>query len=110
MWGFVQAPFLHIHSEELNHDHGTGPTHVHVRGVHVESGPEIESLTADDDAIDVDWAISAPSLFHFVLPPENVGRVAVKPSVSIGAPAASVLFRSHDPPALNPENPRPPPA
>lgn len=110
LWGFVQAPFLHIHAEDLDHDPGAGPTHTHVRAIHLESAPAIEALTADDDAIDLVWSISVPSLFQFVFPPELIERVTMEPSISPETLVAPVQLHSHDPPALSLQNPRPPPA
>ena len=88
LWGFVQAPFFHVHAEDLDHDHGAGITHIHVRSIHSESEPEIEALTADDDAIDVVWSISAPSIFQFVLPLERAECITAELPTSLDAPIA----------------------
>jgi hypothetical protein len=110
LWGFAQAPFFHIHAEDLDHEQNSGLEHVHVRSIPLSPGPQIGPYTADDDAIDVIWSISAPSVvqFHFVL--EIADHPVIDAPVMAGSLVASVSLHSHDPPAFRPNNPRAPPA
>ncbi|MEQ1948544.1 MAG: hypothetical protein ABL995_15235 [Bryobacteraceae bacterium] len=109
-WGFIQAPFFHFHAEDLDHDHGAGITHTHDYGFHVDTAPEIEAHTADDDAVDVLWSISAPALFHYELPLLISEFIVPATQVSQTPVAPEISLHSHDPPSFSPRNPRPPPA
>ena len=81
-WGFVQAPFLHIHLED--HDHAAASlTHVHTHGLHHGSGPTIGAHTPDDDAIDVDWHIAAPQSFHSLPALSHVGVIVIAPPTMV---------------------------
>ena len=106
-WGFLQAPFLHIHAEETDHP-ATSLAHMHVHSAQTASGPTICAHTADDDAIDVEWRIAPPSAGVFPL--------IVSGTVTVAAPAVVSIAlliprpRGHDPPDLTPKQPRAPPA
>ena len=108
-WGFLQAPFLHIHAEETDHP-ATSLAHMHVHSAQTASGPTICAHTADDDAIDVEWRIAPPSAGVFPL------DLIVSGTVTVAAPAVVSIAlliprpRGHDPPDLTPKQPRAPPA
>jgi len=109
LWGFLQAPFLHIHIEDQDHP-AASPSHLHVQVAQRVPGPAIGAHTADDDAIDLEWSIAAPSgvNFHFDLgPPESV--FVFTPALA-SAPLQSPQRRGHDPPDLSPKQSRAPPA
>ena len=50
--GFLQAPFDHIHPEDLDHPMTSGPVHVHGHNASTGHGPFIAPRTDDDDEID----------------------------------------------------------
>src|SRR5690242_1464318 len=82
LFGFAQAPFFHVHrdvhGEELQHEHGAGLAHMHLRlADEADEGVHIEARTADDDAVDVVWSVSSPSghAFHFDL--DSVGLASM---------------------------------
>lgn len=108
-WGFLQAPFLHVHAGETDHP-ATSLTHLHVHASQVASGPTICAHTADDDAIDVEWRIAPPSgaAFSVDLAVSGTVLVAAPPVVSIALLIPQP--RGHDPPNLTPKQPRAPPA
>jgi len=110
LWGFAQAPFDHIHAEDLDHQQNSGVQHVHFRSVSSGPGPQIEPHTADDDAVDVVWSISAPSgiQLHFDL--EIAGNPVIDAPVLTGSAVSTVSLHSHDPPALRLSQSRAPPA
>jgi len=110
LWGFVQAPFFHIHAEDLDHDHGAGLTHIHGRAIHNDSFAEIESHTADDDEIDVPWSIAAPPGIHFDIALDIAGPVASEPLMVQAGTVPAIDLHSHDPPASYAQHSRPPPA
>lgn len=106
-WGFVQAPFLHIHADDQ--DHATAPpVHVHYHLAQKAPAPAVDSR--DDDAIELEWSATAPSGIdlHFDAgPPERAFVAPVTfPSVAIQVPQ----YRGHDPPDLSPKKSRAPPA
>lgn len=109
-WGFIQAPFFHYHAEDLDHDHGASITHSHDLKLHVDTAPEIEAPSADDDAVDVLWSISAPAMFHYQLPLQIEEPLALDAALTEFPIAPTVALHSHDPPSLAAQNPRPPPA
>src|SRR6516162_5474849 len=108
--GFVQAPFFHIHPEDLDHAPTSTLLHVHLHLAPAALGPVIAPYTADDDAIDVGWNLLRPTIvslaFNFVAS-EAVG-VALPAPVSAATPVPD--RRGHDPPGLKPKQPRAPPA
>lgn len=111
LWGFLQAPFFHIHPEDLDHSATSGPVHVHVRAASSTSRPAIGALTADDDAVDVPWTIVQPAgvAFAFDLAvAESAVLIPAPAFISVAVPIPQ--RRGHDPPDVNPKHPRAPPA
>jgi hypothetical protein len=108
--GFLQAPFFHIHAEDLDHAPTSTLLHVHLHRAREASGPVIAPHTADDDAIDVGWNLLRPTIvslaFNFVAS-EAVG-VPLPAPTSAATPVPD--RRGHDPPGLKPKQPRAPPA
>jgi hypothetical protein len=109
--GFVQAPFFHVHGEVLEHSHGSGLAHMHLRVADDgDEGVHMEARTADDDAVDVIWSMArnADSGFHFDF--DQAERAVVAAPALPAAGIAVVTLHSHDPPARQRANPRAPPA
>ena len=109
LWGFAQAPFFHIHPEELEHP-ATSLAHLHVHAAPTVPGPSIGAHTDDDDAIDVEWGIAPPSAVAFLLEPAIFEALDIVPSPVISGAVVIPQPRGHDPPDLTPRHPRPPPA
>ncbi len=119
LWGFVQAPFdhvhAHIHADDLDHIHGSGISgsgisHVHLRSESSDARTSLKAHTADDSAVDVAWSICASSANFFHMDLEAVGQFL--PAVEL-VPSATILscrLHSHDPPVLASLIPRAPPA
>ena len=110
LWGFYQAPFLHIHPEDLEHPVTTGLVHAHVPEPFAGSAPVAGAYTADDDAIDVRWNVFPPSFLPFVFHVAISTTASVPPLVVRSARVPVLHRRSHDPPELTPKPPRAPPA
>ncbi len=108
-WGFLQAPFLHIHAEEIHHP-AAALAHLHVHAAHRVSGPAIVVHTADDDAFDVEWRIAPPSAAAFPVDLAVSGTVMVAPPPVVSIALRIPQPRIHDPPDLTPKQPRAPPA
>jgi len=110
LWGFLQAPFDHIHPEELEHQATSAPVHLHLHKTFTGHGPFIAPRTADDDEIDVLWnaAMSASVVLHadaeFAEPVSVLAPSVASPAILIPRP------RGHDPPESSPKIPRAPPA
>ena len=109
--GFAQAPFYHVHGEELEHSHGSGLAHMHLRiADEAEEGVHIEARTADDDAVDVVWSIASPAgnAFHFDF--DFAGSAALPAPVLAAAKPPVLRLHSHDPPVVAVRHLRGPPA
>ena len=109
--GFIQAPFFHVHGEELEHSHGSGLAHMHLRVADDgDEGVHMEARTADDDAVDVVWSVArtADSGFHFDF--DQTERAVVAAPARLAARITVVTLHSHDPPARDRAHPRGPPA
>jgi len=110
LWGFAQAPFFHIHAEDLDHEENSGLQHVHFPGFPLGPGPHIAPYTADDDAVDVLWSISAPPSIDFHLDLDAAERSVLEAPVLARSAPPAISLHSHDPPSLRPGHPRAPPA
>ena len=108
--GFVQAPFFHIHPEDLDHPATSMPVHTHVHSMVPASGPVLSAETADDDAVDVEWGIArtsvAPLSFELGVPEAIFAPELTLVSAVIPTPRQ----RGHDPPEFTPRQSRAPPA
>jgi hypothetical protein len=107
--GLLQAPFLHIHPEPI--DHPAAPVlHVHSHLDTTVTGPVIGAHTADENEIEVDWHILTQPLLNFAvdLPVAEIAIVA--PPSSSGIATSIPRPRGHDPPDVAPKSPRAPPA
>jgi hypothetical protein len=111
LWGFLQAPFDHIHpGEELEHQATSAPVHLHVHETFAGHGPCIAPHTADDDEIDVLWSAAASANVVVHADAELAEHVHVAaPSLASGT-ILTPQHRGHDPPESNPKIPRAPPA
>jgi hypothetical protein len=111
LWGFLQAPFFHIHPEDLDHSATSAPLHVHLHAASNTAGPTIGALTADDDAIDVPWTIVQPEGVAFAVDlavPESAMLIPAPAPASVAVPIPQ--RRGHDPPDVTAKHPRAPPA
>jgi hypothetical protein len=111
LWGFLQAPFDHIHSgEELEHQATSAPVHLHVHKTFRGQGPFIATHTADDDEIDVLWSATTSSSVVLHADAEFTEPVSL-PVRSVASTAILIPRpRGHDPPESGPKIPRAPPA
>jgi hypothetical protein len=110
LWGFLQAPFDHIHPEDLDHPATSALVHLHVHAMPAGSGPYIAPHTDDDDEIDVLWSV-ATSANVVLYADAELGELTPLP-VPTPASVAVVVprHRGHDPPESSPKIPRAPPA
>ena len=109
-WGFVQAPFLHVHAEEADHPAtGLAHWHAHLSEQHTPS-PIIGTHTPDDDAIDVEWRIAQPPAIAFTPDLAITEAIVIESPLVTSAAVSIVRPRGHDPPDLTPKQPRAPPA
>ncbi|MBZ5677183.1 MAG: hypothetical protein LAP61_23305 [Acidobacteriia bacterium] len=112
LWGFLQAPFDHIHpGEELEHQATSAPVHLHVHEAFAGHGPFIAPHTADDDEIDVLWNAATSAHVVLVHPDADLAeRVPVPAPALAFNPVLIPRHRGHDPPESSPKIPRAPPA
>jgi hypothetical protein len=109
LWGFLQAPFDHIHPEELEHTVTSAPVHIHVHETLAGHSPSIGPHTADDDELDVLWSVTTSA--HVVLHADaELGERVTVPGPSFASVGILVpRHRGHDPPEFSPKIPRAPP-
>jgi hypothetical protein len=108
-WGFLQAPFLHIHPEDLDHPSAPPLGHLHLHQPSAAPGPLLSAHTDDDDAITVGWnalPVSSPAIPVAWASPE----VPLSPPEPISALPPVPDQQGHDPPEASPKQPRAPPA
>jgi hypothetical protein len=110
LWGFLQAPFDHIHPEELEHQVTSVPVHMHVHERLPGNSPSIAPYTADDDEVDVPWSVTTCA--HVVLHGDaELGEQVTLPGPSLASVGILVpRHRGHDPPDFSSKIPRAPPA
>ena len=108
-WGFLQAPFYHVHAEELDHPAIT-PAHFHVHSAAALSGIQITAHTADDDDIEIEWAIAQPDGVALVADLSVSAIARENPLTAISSVGTTPSPRGHDPPDFTPKQPRSPPA
>jgi hypothetical protein len=110
LWGFLQAPFGHIHPEDLEHQVTSAPLHMHVHERLAGHSPSIGPHTADDDEVDVPWSVATSA--HVVL--HGDAELGERITVPGPSPASVEILvprhRGHDPPEFSPKIPRAPPA
>jgi hypothetical protein len=110
LWGFVQAPFFHIHPEDFDHPAPATLSHVHVRSAPAAPGPAISALTADDDAVDVEWGIARVSAVSLAVDLSIPDTILIPAPTFVSAAVQTPQQRGHDPPELTPKQSRAPPA
>ena len=110
LWGFLQAPFDHIHPEELEHQAITAPVHLHMHETFTGYGPLIAPRTADDDEIDVLWSVATSANIVLHADAELGERVPVSDPSLASVAVLVPRHRGHDPPEFSPKIPRAPPA
>jgi hypothetical protein len=108
--GFLQAPFAHIHPEELEHQVTSAPVHLHVHAAFTGHGPFIGPRTADDDEIDVLWSLATSANVVLHANAELGERISVGETSFASIPVSGPRHRAHDPPGFSPKIPRAPPA
>jgi len=110
-WGFLQAPFFHVHTEELDHSNVSAPIHLHMHVARGAAGIAILAETADDDAIETEWSVTEPpqpvTILADIAP---TGSLWVPSPVFSSAAVPVPSQRAHDPPDLTRKQPRSPPA
>ena len=112
LWGFLQAPFDHIHpGEDFAHQAASAPVHLHAHDAFALNGPAATACTpAEDDEIDVLWNAAACASLALHMHAGLAERVSV-PAPSIASVAIVIpRHRGHDPPEYSPKIPRAPPA
>jgi hypothetical protein len=111
LWGFLQAPFDHIHpDEELEHQLTSAPVHLHGHETWTQQGAAIGPWTADDDEVDVLWSVTTTPHITVHASAALVARVVLPDLALAYAPNLIPRHRGHDPPALSSLIPRAPPA
>lgn len=112
LWGFLRAPFDHIHPrEDFEHEAMAVPVHLHEHATLPGHRPSVTGYSpAEDDEIDVLWnaATSANVVLH--ADADLAERVAVPTRSRVSAAILVPQHRGHDPPESSPKIPRAPPA
>ena len=109
-YGSLQAPFLHIHPEDLDHSPNTAVFHIHLHEVPVASAPVISARTADDDAIEVAWNALQCSYAGLVFDLELAQVTGISAPLNRSVPISAPDRRAHAPPCHASTHPRAPPA
>jgi hypothetical protein len=109
LWGFVQAPFLHIHPEVGEHPITT-IVHLHAPELRSSFGPTIHAPSPDDDVTYVDWCIASPRTVEFTVDLTIAAVAVTRPPAVVSAVSPIPRIRGHAPPDLTPTQPRSPPA
>ena len=109
-WGFLQAPFLHIHAGELEHPAVSAPVHLHHHPAPHSRGIAIVAQTADDDAVETEWGLVQPHPVTIVADLTVPGKMWLPPPVVSSTVLPVPSQRGHDPPDLASKQPRSPPA
>jgi len=112
LWGFLQAPFDHIHpGEDFEHEMAAALVHVHEHATFAGKDLRLaEYSPTEDEEIDVLWNAAAAANFVLHADAEPTGRVD-EPDPSVASAAIVVpQHRGHDPPESSPKIPRAPPA
>ncbi len=109
-WGLLQAPFFHIHTEELDHSTAPIPVHLHIHVARHATGVAIVAETADDDAIETEWSATQPQPITILADMAPIGNTSVPSPVFSSAAVPVPSPRADDPPDLTPRQPRSPPA
>jgi hypothetical protein len=110
LWGFLQAPFDHIHPEDIDHPTTSGLVHLHGHTTLTGHRLFIAPGTHDDDEIDVLWSVTTSAHVVLHLDTESVERVLVPDPPFASAALLIPWHRGHDPPESSPKIPRAPPA
>ena len=109
-WGFLQAPFFHIHAEELSHPTEPIPVHLHLHLAHQAPGLAFIAQTPDDDAVETEWSVAQPQPVTILADITVPGKIRVPSPVFTSAVLHVPHKRGHDPPDVSPKQPRSPPA
>ncbi len=110
LWGLLQAPFDHIHPEELEHQATSAPVHLHVHETFTGHGPLFAPRTADDDEIDVLWSVATSANVVLHADAELGERIPLSDHSVASVAVLVPRPRGHDPPESSPKIPRAPPA
>ena len=109
-WGFLQAPFFHIHAGELEHPVAPIPAHLHSHFAQHTTGLAIVAQTADDDAVEIEWGVIQPQPVTVFADISVPGKISLPVPVFSSAVLPVPSRRGHDPPDLVSQQPRSPPA
>lgn len=112
LWGFLQAPFDHIHpGEDFEHQMAASLVHVHEHAAFAGNNARLtEYSPAEDEEVDVLWNAAASANFVLHTDAELTGRVSVAATLVASAAIVVPWHRGHDPPESSPKIPRAPPA
>lgn len=109
LWGFLQAPFDHVHLHEFEHEATAAPIHVHGHAAPTELGTVFSAHTADDDELDVLWNAATSAQIGFHADVEACARMELSRPSAISMAVLVPQHRGHDPPRFRSESPRAPP-
>lgn len=107
---FLQAPSLHVHSQEATQRHAGAFLHTHFahRVAPLSNRAEWRDLDPDDDAQFLIWVSIAPS-DGLPAPVILVASNVIRPPIGSQWQMTILRLCAHDPPALNATTPRAPP-
>jgi hypothetical protein len=112
LWGFLQAPFDHLHpGEDFDHEMASAPVHLHQHATFAGNRVGLSEYSpVEDDEIDVLWNAAASANFVLHADAEPTGRVSIPAPSAASAAIVVPQHRGHDPPESSPKIPRAPPA
>lgn len=112
LWGFLQAPFDHIHpGEDFEHEAMSVPVHLHEHATPLGHSPGVTVYSpAEDDEIDVLWSAATSANVVLHTGADLAARIALPAPSRASAAILVPQHRGHDPPESSPKIPRAPPA
>ena len=108
---FAEAPFLHTHQHEATQQHPGQFLHLHLKTAHsVGTGHEFRDLDPNEDAQYQNWFSTTGPDSGSIAPAIPAQRFALAAPELTRQPTEAPLKIGHDPPLLDPQSPRGPPA
>jgi hypothetical protein len=108
---FAEAPFLHTHQHAATQQHPGPFLHLHLKTAHsVGTGREFRGLDPNEDAQYQNWFSTTCPDSGSIAPAIPAERFALAAPELIRQPTEAPLKIGHDPPLLDPQSPRGPPA
>jgi hypothetical protein len=108
---FLEAPFLHVHKDEITEHHHGGFFHAHFHHHHLEHPtlPEFHGIDPDDDAVDQQWF--SATIINSSAPVFLLSVIYCYAPGCISEPSFQAdILSGHDPPRRSRSAPRSPPA